>query len=344
MLAPSILLAVIGLLGAFDIFYFHHHVCGLTRRPEARVEAWIHVARGVVYALQLALVPAFRFGGAAYAAFVALFIVDILIAVADVVVEPDARRALGGLPRGEYLAHVVLSVLVGIYLCLVWRDSRGWSALPTAITYAPIAAAWPLRALLWLMAAGCTLMTVADVLVLVEARLPRPAPVQVAVGLACTLPDLWSVTQDHRLHPSWDHRFSTITMLDDIIATGTRMRYDKRVLGLTVRGFGRYKLHRPLRQSTFEFWSDDWRSFIRRGVGVWLYRPLPGGGVELSTAYGYDVRWGGIGRVLDRWLLRPLMQRATEQSFRRLARDHFPRIISPACNPRRKMARAVSIL
>jgi hypothetical protein len=79
----------------------------------------------------------------------------------------------------------------------------------------------------------------------------------------------------------------------------------------------------PLRQSTFEFWSDDWRSLIRRGLGLWRYRELPAGLVEFRTSYTYEVRWGVFGRLVDRWLCRPLMQRETERSFDRLARLCF---------------------
>src|SRR5262249_58341063 len=143
------------------------------------------------------------------------------------------------------------------------------------------------------------------------------------VRLRAPLARVWEVTQDHRLHPGWDHRFSSIEMLDEQIQTGTLVRYEKVVLGARIRGLGRYKLHRPMRQSTFEFWSDDARSLIRRGVGLWLYRALPGGLVELSTSYTYEVRWGVLGRVIDRWLFRPAFQRLTERSFARLARRHF---------------------
>src|SRR5262249_16577218 len=136
---------------------------------------------------------------------------------------------------------------------------------------------------------------------------------------------LWDITQDHLLHPSWDHRFSRIRM--DVpeggIRTGTEMRYERDVLGMTIRGKGRYKLHRLHRQSTFEVWSDDPRSLIRRGVGLWLYRPEGDGTVQFSTSYTYEVRWGALGRAIDRLLFRPFFQRETERSFRRLAGTWF---------------------
>jgi hypothetical protein len=41
---------------------------------------------------------------------------------------------------------------------------------------------------------------------------------------------------------------------------------------------------------------------------------------ELSTSFTYEVRWGLFGRVVDKVLFRPLLQRLTERSFARLAR------------------------
>ena len=316
MLTPSLLLLVIGLLGAFDIAYFHWHRCGLGRRPESRTEVWIHVARGLIYAAQLAVVPTVRFGGAWYAAFVTLFIADVAIALLDVAVEPASRRSQGGLPPGEYFMHIVLSVLAGAYLHALAGATSGWSKLPTAITWAP-AAPLPLRLTLGVMAAGCLAVAAFEALGLL---LPaRPRPLHVSVRLHTTLEELWAITQDHVLHPRWDHRFSRIEMLAERIETGTEMRYERTVLGLTLRGSGRYQLHRPLRQSTFAFWSDDPRSLILRGVGLWLYREIAPGLVELSTSYTYAVRWGTLGRLVDRLVFRPFFQRETERSFARLA-------------------------
>jgi len=326
MLASGFLLLVIGALGAFDVFYFHRRHARLTERRAARCEAWLHVARGVVYTVQFAAVPNVRFGGAWYAAFVALYAADVAIAVADVLCEPEARREVGGLPRGEYLAHIVLSVLVGALLWSLALATWRWPAAPTALTWAP-AMPGALRAALAVLGAGVLATTLLDVAELVTQT--PPPPVHVAVRLHAPLADVWRITQDHRLHPAWDHRFTNITMLSDAITTGTCMRYEKRIAGMVVRGFGRYKLHRPMRQSTFEFWSSDPRSPIRRGVGLWRYLPAPDGSVEFRTSYHYEVRWGVVGRVLDRVVLRGWFQRETERSFARLRRELFADAGSP---------------
>jgi hypothetical protein len=335
MLTANVLLLIISLLGAFDVFYFHRRRCGLSRRPESRTEALLHMVRGAVYVLQLAAVPNLRFGGACYALFGALFVVDVAVAIADVAVEPKSRRGLGGLPDGEYLMHIVLSVLVGAYLHALATGTAGWWRLPTAVTVVPAAPGW-LRAVLGLVGAGCAAVTLLELLEMVEARLARPLPVHVAIRLRAPLPEVWRVTQDHVRHPTWDHRFSRIVMLDDDVHTGTTMRYEKRLLpGIVIRGFGRYKLLSPLRQSTFEFWSDDRRSLIHRGVGLWRYRAVAPGITEFRTSYTYEVRWGVLGRVIDRWLYRPLIQRETERSFARLARLWFPGVAASAVAGRR---------
>jgi len=326
MLTASVLLLVIALLGAFDVAYFHTYRCGLARRPESRTEAWIHVVRGLVYTLQMALVPSVRFGGAWYPVFVALFVADVGVALADVAVEPASRRSQGGLPGGEYFMHIVLSVLAGAYLHAIYVSSRPWASLPTGVTCAP-AAPLALRVALAAMAAGCLAVATAEAWTLsrqrAQPRDARPRPLHVSVRLRTTVERLWDLTQDHVLHPTWDHRFSRIEMGASRVETGTEMRYERALLGLTLRGSGRYKLHRPLAQSTFEFWSDDPRSLIRRGVGLWLYRPVGDGTVIFSTSYTYSVRWGALGRLLDRLVFRPLFQRETERSFRRLAETWF---------------------
>jgi hypothetical protein len=315
----GILLAIIGALGAFDIAYFHHHRAQLSTRPESRREAIIHVARGVIYTLQFSLVPNVRLTGVWYLGFIALFIADAAIAVLDVLEEPRSRRELGGLFGGEYLAHIVLSVLVGAMLHAFFSSTWHWIALPSQVTVEP-SMPQALAGVLTLMAFGCAAVTMFELAASIDAALGRPRPLHIRARIRASLEELWRYTQDHHVHPTWDARFSRIIMLADTIETGTTMRYERDLFGLTIRGFGRYKLHRPLRQSTFEFWSDDPRSLIRRGVGLWLYRPASDGTIDFFTAYTYDVRWGALGRIIDRLFFRTALLKMTERSFARLQR------------------------
>ena len=63
--------------------------------------------------------------------------------------------------------------------------------------------------------------------------------------------------------------------------------------------------------------DDDWKSIIRNGRGIWLYRPCSDGTL-FKTVYDYDVRHGWIGRVLDAAIFRSLLQLATEWGFETL--------------------------
>lgn len=315
MLIATALLFTIGFLGAADILVFHTIKGRLTQRTECRKEAVIHVARGFIYAAQFIVIPNYRLTGAWFWALAVLFVIDITIAVTDVWEEPKSRASQGGLSSPEYLMHIVLSVLVGAMLREVMAQTWGDWALPTAIVQRDT-----FNVASWVMAFGSAAVATWEALVLIVNV--RPKPIHVRVRLDASVKEVWDLTQDHRRHPEWDHRFSHIEMLDEVITTGTLMKYTKRVGPFLIGGMGRYKLHRLMKQSTFEFWSDQRLSLIRRGVGLWLYKELPDGRTEFSTSYTYEVRWGFLGRVIDVFF-RPIFQKYTEASFRRLAREYF---------------------
>jgi hypothetical protein len=325
MLDSGLLLLSIGCLGAFDVFFFHLRQARITERRDARAEAWIHVARGIVYTLQFAIVPNVKLCGAWYAAFAALFGVDAGIAIADVLVEPDTRRSVGGLPRGEYPAHIVLSVLVGALLYSLAHHTIGWASEPTAIMWAPSMPA-VLRAALAVLGAGCLATTLDDVARIVT---QEPPPVHVAVRLAAPLAEVWrrprpspapdagpSVLADrHARRPDHDWHRDALREVDlrhgdprfrAIQAAQTDAAVDVRVL---VRGpavadpSGRpVALHRGGR---------------RRRVPHVVH--LRGAGLPAACSIGFVIR---------RWF-----QRETESSFARLRRV-------PATRARRRAAAA----
>src|SRR4051794_36982033 len=117
MAAAFYLLLLAGHLGFFDVLYFHGWRCRLATRSECQREVALHTARHLIYGLQFLWVANLRLHGAAILILVALYAADIYVAWADVWEETRSRAGLGGLSRGEYLMHVILSVLVGAYLC-----------------------------------------------------------------------------------------------------------------------------------------------------------------------------------------------------------------------------------
>lgn len=148
--------------------------------------------------------------------------------------------------------------------------------------------------------------------------------IHVETFIRASLADVWRTTQTPDLHARWDLRFSSIEYLPRRSpAEPQRFRYARRLLpGLTIRGWGETvgERRRPdgTATSALRFGSDDPRSLIREGSGYWQYVPA-GGGVRFLTAYDYEVRWGRLGRLVDR-AFRPAMSWATARSFERLRR------------------------
>jgi len=136
-----------------------------------------------------------------------------------------------------------------------------------------------------------------------------PAPVEL----------VWQRSQDPVLHVAWDIRFTRIAYLTEKDERGYHlMDYRTAVaFGVEVKGVGRYLHTTPLRHSTFEFDSSDWKSIIRDGRGIWLYEVRPGG-TWFKTIYDYQHRRGVLGRLLDWLFFRRLLQLATEWSFETL--------------------------
>jgi len=145
--------------------------------------------------------------------------------------------------------------------------------------------------------------------VIVEAQIAAPVEL------------VWERTQEPALHQGWDLRFDEIGYLPRADARGFReLEYRTRIgFGLFLRGVGRYLSSTRGQRSSFEFDSDDWKSLIAFGRGVWLYQPNPAG-TFFKTVYDYRVRHGALGRAVDSALFRPLIQLATEWSFETLRR------------------------
>lgn len=134
---------------------------------------------------------------------------------------------------------------------------------------------------------------------------------------------LWAHTQTPALHEKWDLRFSRIDYLPKSHeGEPQRFRYTRRIgLGFEVIGDGETAGERNLadgsRSSALKFRTRDGFSIIREGSGYWKYIPT-NDGIRFLTRYDYDTRFGLAGKLVDRWLFRPLIGWATAWSFDRL--------------------------
>jgi hypothetical protein len=149
---------------------------------------------------------------------------------------------------------------------------------------------------------------------------------------------VWELTQDPRLHPRWDARFTAIVPTAVREDGGQEFRYELD-LGLhTIRGtgvsLGERRRGDGRRTSALVFDTDDPLSPLGRGRGYWRYQPIPGG-VRFSTGYDYEPGWGLLGRALDPLLTRRLVWWLTAWSFDRL-RIWAESGVPPARHPLRR--------
>ena len=118
------LLFVLGLLGGADILLYHSISHGIRQHADSRAELFTHFLRGPTYAALFLLVPNFAFHGAWFYALLGLLAFDLGISLADFWLESRSRESLGGLPRGEYVLHVILAMLFGALVCSVFYEGN----------------------------------------------------------------------------------------------------------------------------------------------------------------------------------------------------------------------------
>lgn len=134
---------------------------------------------------------------------------------------------------------------------------------------------------------------------------------------------VWERTQEPTEHERWDLRFSEIEYLPREDGEPQRFTYATRIgFGIGVEGTGESVAtneHGEETTSVLSFGSEDLISLICQGRGFWRYVETDNG-LRFLTEYNYETRWGRIGRVIDRFVFRPLLGWATALSFDVLGR------------------------
>jgi hypothetical protein len=149
------LLALQGMLGAFDTLYYHEYRARLPALGRAaRVELRLHAARDLLYAVLFGTLPWIAWQGGFALALGAVVAAEIAITLADFVVEDTVRRPLGGVYPGERVTHAVMGIVYGAALAQLWPIAQSWWTAPTALALSHNAAPAALRWVLTAMAAG----------------------------------------------------------------------------------------------------------------------------------------------------------------------------------------------
>jgi hypothetical protein len=146
--------------------------------------------------------------------------------------------------------------------------------------------------------------------------------IYVEIFIRGAMDELWEKTQDPGVHQRWDLRFSEIEYLPRAAGEPQKFLYATRIgAGMRIAGegesTGEHDAASGQRTSALKFWSADRKSLIETGSGYWKYIPSRNGIIFL-TWYDYRVRFGALGRLIDRLCFRPLLGWATAWSFDRL--------------------------
>lgn len=124
-------------VAAIDGFYYHLHRFRLWAHPETWAEHVLHTARAVLAPFILWALYAADGPGLTFAAM--LVGLDGVATALDVRAERGSRRRFGGLPRGEWAAHVAATLLHVAALATAF--TAGWvgEARPTAMVFGVLA-------------------------------------------------------------------------------------------------------------------------------------------------------------------------------------------------------------
>jgi hypothetical protein len=142
-----ILLAIQGMLGAWDTLYYHEWRLKLHSQASARKELALHGCRNFAYAILFGTIGWITWNGLLAWALFGLLLVEILITLVDFLEEDRTRK----LPAGERAGHAVMGIVYGLFLGYVVPEIWRWTSLPTGIgvvDHSPVA--W----LLSIMAVG----------------------------------------------------------------------------------------------------------------------------------------------------------------------------------------------
>lgn len=113
MTAAVVLLLVNGVLGAIDTLWYHEYKGRLAWQPDRyRTELRLHASRDAVYAILYGTIGWWRWSGLWAAVLGSLLAVEILITLADFVVEDRTRP----LAAGERVLHSLMAIVYGAML------------------------------------------------------------------------------------------------------------------------------------------------------------------------------------------------------------------------------------
>jgi hypothetical protein len=157
------LLAIQGVIGAFDTLYYHEWRARLPAGgAQTATELKLHAARDFLYAVLFASLPWIAWHGSWVLLLTLVLVAEIALTLTDFIVEVAARKAVGDVYGGERVTHAVMGILYGAMIASLIPGLITWWSLPTALVVNPADVPHMLRWALGIMAAGVLLSGIRD--------------------------------------------------------------------------------------------------------------------------------------------------------------------------------------
>lgn len=132
------LLAIQGVIGAFDTIYYHEWRARLPARGrEAAPELKLHAARDFLYGVLFCTLPWLTWTGVWTLVLVGVLVAEIILTLWDFVIEISVRRNLGDVYAGERVTHAVMGILYGAMVGYLIPVLLQWWSLPSGLAFAP---------------------------------------------------------------------------------------------------------------------------------------------------------------------------------------------------------------
>jgi len=157
------LLAIQGAIGAFDTLYYHEWRARLPARgPQAASELKLHALRDFLYAVIFGSLPWLAWHGGWVLGLGLVLLAEVVLTMADFVVEIRVRKPLGDVYAGERITHAVMGICYGAMVACLVPEVWVWWSRPTALLWAPPGVPAALRWALSACAVGVLLSGLRD--------------------------------------------------------------------------------------------------------------------------------------------------------------------------------------
>jgi uncharacterized protein (TIGR01777 family) len=158
------LITIQALMGGLDNLWHHEITERLTARRSAANELALHALRELLYAFVFFAIAWYRWQGTWAALIGAVLVVEIVVTLADFVVEDRTRH----LPPFERILHTLMALNYGAVLALLVPMLVGWSRMPVAIVATTHEFSW----IFTLFAAGALVWSVRNGVAVLRLRRP----------------------------------------------------------------------------------------------------------------------------------------------------------------------------